>query len=300
MAKRQALGRGLSALLDNANGVSTTITIPEPQEHTVGNVTGEIAMLGISQIEANPFQPRTKFITEQLEELADSISRHGIIQPITVRKIASSQYQLISGERRFRACQLVGLEKIPSYIRQANDQAMLEMALVENIQRVDLDPIEVAISYKRLIEECQLTQEQLSEKVGKKRSTITNYLRLLKLPAEVQIALIEKRISMGHARALVNVENRQFQLILLEEVLKNELSVRKVEQLVRAGEISSSPAKSNARLPLSLEYQKVQADLRLKYGRDVRLKRNEDGNGKIEIGFDGADDLERILELMQL
>lgn len=287
-------------MLDNAHSVETPTSIPDPEIKTIGNVAGSIAMLRISQVEANPFQPRNKFNSEQLEELADSISRHGIIQPITVRKIAATQYQLISGERRFRACQLVGLDEIPAYVRQANDQAMLEMALVENIQRVDLDAIEVAISYKRLIEECQLTQEQLSEKVGKKRSTITNYIRLLKLPAEIQVALIEKRLSMGHARALVNVTDSQFQLNLFEEILKHDLPVRKVEQLVRAGELKPTTSKSSPSRTLTLEDQKVQADLRLRFGRGVKLRRNEAGEGKIEIGFEGPDDLDRILELMQL
>lgn len=299
MAKRQALGRGLSALLDNAQTLETTVSVPQPEEPTIGHAAGHIAMLGISQIEANPFQPRTHFNEEQLSELSESIATHGIIQPITVRKIAVSQYQLISGERRFRACQLAGIDEVPAYVRTADDQAMLEMALVENIQRVDLDPIEVAISYKRLIEECSLTQEQLSDKVGKKRSTITNYIRLLKLPAEIQVALIEKKLTMGHARALVNVDDSQFQLNLFEQIIKHDLSVRKVEQLVRSGEIST-PAKTSARQPLSLEDQKVQADLRLRFGHEVRLQRAENGTGKIEIRFGDAEDLDRILELMQL
>src|SRR4051812_34249358 len=205
--KKPALGRGLSALLENAKTDITTKNIGENAA-----VVNSVATIRVQQIETNPFQPRTNFEETALQELSDSIRQHGIIQPITVRKLGYDKYQLISGERRFRASQLAGLTSVPAYIRIANDQGMLEMALVENIQRENLDAIEVAISYKRLIDECDLTQEQLSQKVSKQRSTITNYLRLLKLPVEIQLAIRNGDITMGHARALINIENADKQL----------------------------------------------------------------------------------------
>lgn len=220
MAKRNALGRGLGALIDDAG-----------QEHIV--TADAVNEIDIDKIEANPFQPRTAFNEESLEELARSIKELGIIQPITVRNIDDHKFQLTSGERRLRAAQLAGLTKIPAYIRFADDQGMLEMALVENIQREDLDAIEVAISYQRLIEECKLTQESMSDRVGKKRSTISNYLRLLKLPAEIQLGIRDKQISMGHARALVNIENEKTQLDIYYKIIDEGLSVRKTEDIIR-------------------------------------------------------------------
>ena len=214
--KKNVLGRGLSALLENAN---TDITSNKLEGE--GKVVGAVANIEISQIETNPFQPRTNFEEDALNELAASIKEHGIIQPITVRKLGYDKYQLISGERRFRASQLAGLTNVPAYIRIANDQAMLEMALVENIQREELDAIEVAISYKRLIDECDLTQEQLSQKVSKQRSTITNYLRLLKLPVEIQLAIRNGDVSMGHARALISIENEDTQLDIYNQIVLN-------------------------------------------------------------------------------
>ncbi len=292
MAKRQALGRGLSALLDNASSA------PEPkpvEKGSIGNVAGSIAMLKIAQIEANPFQPRTKFDETALNELANSIGELGIIQPLTVRKIAANKYQLISGERRFRASQIAELEEIPAYIRTANDQEMLEMALVENIQRENLDAIEIAISYQRLIEECNLTQEELSDRVGKNRATVSNYLRLLRLPADIQIAIIEKSLSMGHARALITVENPEVQMRIFKQVLREELSVRKTEELVRS-EKPSAQKKTTNKPSLSFEHQKLRADLRLMLGRNVELKSKEDGSGKIEIDFSNEDDLRNIID----
>ncbi|MFT5957058.1 MAG: ParB family chromosome partitioning protein, partial [Flavobacteriales bacterium] len=253
MAKRQALGRGLSALLDSAS------TTPEPrpvEKGSIGNVAGSIAMLKIAQIEANPFQPRSKFDETALNELAHSISELGIIQPLTVRKIAANKYQLISGERRFRASQIAELDEIPAYIRTANDQEMLEMALVENIQRENLDAIEIAISYQRLIEECNLTQEKLSDRVGKNRATVSNYLRLLRLPADIQIAIIEKQLTMGHARALITVEDPAVQMRIFKLVLREELSVRKTEALVRA-EKPAAQKQPTAKTALSFEHQKL-------------------------------------------
>jgi ParB family chromosome partitioning protein len=298
MAKRQALGRGLSALLEN----SANAPEPRPVEKgSIGNVAGSIAMLRISQIEANPYQPRTKFNAEALDELAASIAELGIIQPITVRKVGASRYQLISGERRFRASQIAELEEIPAYVRSANDQEMLEMALVENIQRENLDAIEVAISYQRLIEECSLTQEALSERVGKKRATISNYLRLLKLPADIQVAIIEKKLTMGHARALINVSDPQLQTRIFKQVVNDGLSVRQTEALVRDNEESSKNAKKTSKgKSLPFELQKVRADLRLKLDRNVELRTKDDGSGKVEIRFEDADDLQDLIEKLNL
>ena len=221
MSKKSALGKGLGAL------------IKQSETENVENPVNATDKIDIQKIEVNPFQPRTNFDQEALEELAVSIRQLGIIQPITVREIDGGKYQIISGERRYRASQMAGLKEIPAFIRHADDGDMLELALVENIQREDLDAIEVAISYQRLIDECQLTQENVSERVGKKRSTIANYLRLLKLPAEVQLAIRQRTISMGHARALINIEQEEQQIQILKEVLENGLSVRQVEQAVR-------------------------------------------------------------------
>jgi len=296
MAKRQALGRGLSALLENAEPMKMN-TPPQLPSDTIGNVAGPVAMLAISQIEANPFQPRTKFNQEALESLAKSIVAYGIIQPITVRKIGAQKFQLISGERRFRASQLAELDEIPAYTRTADDSAMLEMALVENIQRENLDPVEVAISYKRLIEECDLTQDALSQKVGKSRSAVTNSLRLLKLPAEIQIGLIEKQITMGHARALVNAGDESKQIRIFNQIVKRGLSVRQVEELVRVQDPTQSrPAK----VVLSFKDQKFQADLRLKFGTQVSIKKQESGSGKIELPFSDEATLNQILDLLEV
>lgn len=296
MAKRKALGRGLSALLESSEQAPQQR--PQKKE-VIGNVAGAIMMLRIGQIVANPFQPRVKFNETALKELAQSIKELGIIQPITVRKTAVDKYQLISGERRFRASQIAGLEEIPAYVRTADDESMLEMALVENIQRENLDPIEIAISYKRLMEECSLTQEELSLKVGKNRSTVTNYMRLLKLPGEVQLGLIEKQITMGHARALINAGNEALQIKIFKQIIKDDLSVRKVEELVRSasGKTSKKISKESV---LSFEHQKLQADIRLKFGKTSSMKRNSEGKGKIEISFDSDDDLQNIIELLDL
>ncbi len=231
--KRSALGKGLGALLENAN---TDIT----SRANSSDVVGSIALLSINNIEANPFNPRTNFEEEALEELKNSISLHGIIQPLTVRKLGRDKYQLISGERRFRASQLAGLTEVPAYIRVANDQSMLEMALVENIQREDLNSIEVALSYQRLIDDCSLTQEQLSQKISKSRSSITNHIRLLKLPVEIQAGVRDNLISMGHARALVSAGDEALQLSIFNKILLESLSVRDVEILIRQGHIKPS------------------------------------------------------------
>lgn len=298
--KKNALGRGLSALLENAN---TDITNNKLEGE--GKVVGAISNIEISKIEANPFQPRTNFEEDALNELAASIKEHGIIQPITVRKLGYDKYQLISGERRFRASQLAGLTSVPAYIRIANDQAMLEMALVENIQREQLDAIEVAISYKRLIDECNLTQEQLSQKVSKQRSTITNYLRLLKLPIEIQLGIRNGDISMGHARALINIENPEKQLEIFNQIILNTLSVREAEDLARGVKtivesVKTSPGKKTTKSSLSVEQQVLVDDLRAVFNTKVAINREANGKGKIVIPFKSDNDLKRILDLLDV
>lgn len=284
MAKRNALGRGLGALIDDAG-----------QEHIV--TADSVNEIDIDKIEANPFQPRTIFKEEALEELANSIKELGIIQPITVRTLDGGKFQLISGERRLRASQLAGLKKIPAYIRFADDQGMLEMALVENIQREDLDAIEVAISYQRLIEECKLTQESMSERVGKKRSTVSNYLRLLKLPAEIQLGIRDKQLSMGHARALVNIENAKTQLKIYYKIIDEGLSVRKTEDIIRdVNAPKTKTAKSKVRLPE--EYEQLKKHLADHFRSQIDFKRNNKGSGKIVIPFKSDEDLERIMGII--
>jgi len=311
MAKKPALGRGLSALLENAsktvkegapaNAAVDTVVADMPEilpAAEVGNVAGPISVLRISQIEANPFQPRQEFDPTALRELSQSIKELGLIQPITVRKVSAQKYQIISGERRFRASQMAGLEEVPVYVRTANDQNMLELALVENIQRENLNAIEVAISYKRLMHECNLTTEKLAERVGKDRTTVTNYVRLLKLPPEIQIGIIEKRISMGHARALINCEPEAKQLKIYKLILEKDLSVRKVEELAK--EDDAPKLFKTEKVVLPLEFQKMQADLRLKFGKKAKLARNEHGLGKLEIPFATDDDLVRIIDMLEL
>jgi len=284
-AKKNALGRGLGALIEDAN------LKPE----------ASINEIDVKQIEGNPYQPRTQFDEETLEELTVSIKKLGIIQPITVRQLESGKYQLISGERRFRAAKRAGLGTIPAYVRRADDQAMLEMALVENIQRDDLDAIEVAISYQRLIEECKLTQENLSDRVGKKRSTVSNYLRLLRLPAEIQLGIRSHEVSMGHARALVNIEDPELQLELYKQIHDRDLSVRQTEELVRKsreGE-SDKPGRKPRSLPtLPAEYKKLKGQLSDHFKTNVEFRRNTRGAGKIVIPFESDADLERIIGIL--
>jgi len=295
MSKKKGLGRGLSALLEN---VETDIT-SGTDSTGVTRVLGSVAMIPIGHIEANPFQPRSIFDEESLLELSKSIKVHGIIQPVTVRKMGYDQFQLISGERRFRASQIAGLEEIPAYIRVANDQDMLEMALVENIQRKNLDAIEVAISYQRLIDECKLTQDQLSEKVGKKRATVSNYIRLLKLPPEVQYAIRNQDLSMGHARALLSFNDDKELLKAFKKILAEGLSVRQTEALAKEKSNKTEPKKSQKGV-LSFEHQKIKSDLIDHFGTKVDLKRDYQGKGKIEIPFRNDDDLQRIIEKLEL
>lgn len=302
--KKRALGRGLSALLENPEtDITTRSDVAEQAPKPVANGIAEIE---IAQIETNPFQPRTHFEEEALLELADSIRIHGIIQPITVRKMGYDKYQLISGERRFRASQLAGLTKVPAYVRIANDQAMLEMALLENIQREDLNAIEVALSYKRLIDECNLTQEQVSEKMSKQRSTITNYLRLLKLPAEIQKAIVDKEISMGHARALIGIDDRENQLAAFRQVVAENLSVRATEELARGSVAAKKdgPAAKKSKPAadeevLSFEHQKIQNEIRNVFNNRAEF-RIQNGKGRIVIPFESEEELERIVQILEL
>jgi ParB family chromosome partitioning protein len=288
--KRNALGRGLGALLQNPD---TDITSRSVQPAEAGLV-GSISEITIESIQANPFQPRTHFEEEALRELADSIHEMGLIQPVTVRKMGYDQYQLISGERRFRASQLAGLTTIPAYIRIANDQAMLEMALVENIQREELDAIEISLAYQRLIDEVKLTQEEVSEKVAKKRSTVSNYLRLLKLPPEIQMGIRQRKISMGHARALINIEDPRQQINLFNQIISNELSVRQVEEAAREKKSASASKKaSSVLLPEALS-EAISA-LKNRLNAKVDLKADSKGKGHLNIRFNSAEELERLL-----
>lgn len=289
-SKKPALGRGLSALLENAKtDITTKATENAP-------VLGSISNIPISAIETNPFQPRTEIEEVSLNELAQSIKEHGIIQPITVRKLGYDKYQIISGERRFRAAQLAGLTEIPAFIRVANDQQMLEMALIENIQREDLNPIEIALSYQRLMEECRLTQEDVSKRVGKQRSTVANYLRLLKLPAPIQKALKENAITMGHARALINIENEDKQLALFALILEQDLSVREVEELAKGAKLNYKPKVKRETTPLSIEEKLILGQLKERFDRFVEYKKNSKGGGKIILNFTNEDDLNIILK----
>lgn len=293
MTKKRALGKGLSALLENANTDITTKNIGVEQK-TVGSV----ANIKIEQIEANPFNPRTHFEEEALEELRSSIEVHGIIQPLTVRKMGRDKYQLISGERRFRASQLAGLDEVPCYIRIANDQTMLEMALVENIQREDLNAIEVGLSYQRLIDECNLTQEKLSQKLGKSRSNITNFLRLLKLPAAIQVGIREGLISMGHARALVSAGEEEQQIEIFKEIIAEGLSVRDTEALVKSQK--NGKAAASTEKPKSYDFDdqvlSFATELSEKLNTKVQLSANHSGKGKLVINFDSEAELNEIIE----
>ena len=287
MARKNALGRGLGALIEDADR--------EKYENI-----DSISEISINQIETNPYQPRSKFDEEGLNELASSIKELGIIQPITVRKLAEGKFQLITGERRYRASIIAGLKKMPAYFRTADDQAMLELALVENIQREDLDSVEIAISYQRLIEECQLTQENLSDRVGRKRSTISNYLRLLKLPAEIQLGIREKRLSMGHARTLINIEDPKTQIKVYYRVIDEELSVRKTEELVRQmnRDANKDTSKNERKQKINKDFQVLSQHLSEFFNARVQFRVNEDGKGKIVIPFDNTEEMERIIGIL--
>jgi ParB family chromosome partitioning protein len=289
--KQPALGRGLGALLQNSN---TDIT-------STGTATaGSVSLLPIESIEANPFNPRTNFEKEALDDLCRSIQVHGIIQPLTVRKLGRDKYQLISGERRFRASQLAGLTEVPAYIRIANDQTMLEMALVENIQREDLNAIEVAISYQRLIEECKLTQEQLSEKIAKSRSNIANYLRLLKLPVEIQAGVRDNLISMGHARALVTIPDEAEQIRRFNLIISENLSVRDIENLSKTG-VKTVTTTTSKSIPKALNpsQEAIKNFIADRFSTKVSIEKAAKGNGKLVLHFNSESDLNRLIELLK-
>ena len=292
--KKQALGRGLSALLKDPDNDINSVA-----DKNADKLVGNIIELDIESIEINPFQPRTNFNEDTLQELAKSIKELGVIQPITVRKLDFNTYQLISGERRLRASKLIGLKTIPSYIRLANDNESLVMALVENIQRHDLDPIEVAISYQRLIEEIKLTQEELSERVGKQRSTITNYLRLLKLDPIIQTGMRDGFISMGHGRALINIDNQDVQSDIYHKVVTQNLSVRETEALVKNYQESLKPKASKSTKSNSFEIKDTDKKVIANYfGTKVDVKLAGNGKGKISIPFHSEEDFNRILKLI--
>lgn len=294
--KKQALGRGLSALLkDPENDIKSV------EDKNADKVVGNIIELEIDAIEINPFQPRTNFNEEALHELSTSIKELGVIQPITVRKLDYNKYQLISGERRLRASKLAGLESIPAYIRIANDNESLVMALVENIQRHDLDPIEIALSYQRLIDEIQLTQEQMSERVGKKRSTISNYLRLLKLDPIIQTGIRDGFITMGHGRAIINIEDHEVQTDLYQKIVSQNLSVRETEALVKNYQESINPsAEKKAQKPTAFNIEEAQKkSITEFFGAKVDVKVDGKGKGKITIPFHSQEDFNRILKLIK-
>lgn len=284
MVKRNALGRGLGALIDDADQMKQA----------------RISEVDLSQIDANPFQPRSYFDEEALEELAVSIQKIGLIQPVTLRKVSEAKYQIIVGERRCRAAKKAGLETIPAYIREAQDDGMLEMALVENIQREDLDPIEIALSYQRLIEECSFTQEELSDRVGRKRSTIANYLRLLKLPAIIQKSLRQKELSMGHARALINIDDEDIREMIFSQIIENGLSVRKVEEIVHnLNKGDEDKSLTTNKTELHVKYKTFKNQLGKIFGSRIGISVNEKGKGKIVIPFKSGQDLERIVKIIE-
>lgn len=288
--KRNALGRGLGALLDDSD------KFKESEVQTVSNIN-EILL---ENIETNPYQPRTHFDEVALQELADSIKTQGIIQPITVRQLNKNKFQLISGERRFQASKIAGLEAIPAYVRTADDQQMLEMALIENIQRENLNALEIAFSYQRLISECSLKQEELGDRVGKNRSTVTNYLRLLKLPPDIQAAVRDGRLSMGHARALISIENIDLQLAVFKKVIENDLSVRQTEELVRNSQDKPKETKKEEVIPPNKEISNLQGKLSSHFGTKVVIKADPATKGEIKIPFVSGEDLNRILEILNL
>ncbi len=295
--KKAALGKGIRALLSEIDEASDVLKISASDEDSIINTVPKIKL---EEIEVNPFQPRADFNQQALEELSSSIKIHGVIQPITVRKIGEKKYQLISGERRLRASKMAGMTDIPAYVRTANDQEVVEMALIENIQREDLNAIEVALTYQRLIDECSLTHENLAERLGKDRSTVTNYLRLLKLPPEIQKALRDKILSMGHARAIISVPEIEKQLYVLKEINSKGLSVRKTEELVRLLSSGSQAKKQDKKEePLSASYKSVQTKLMDIFETKVKIKKTAIDKGEIVIPFYSVSDLNRLLDIIE-
>ena len=300
----RGLGKGLGALLGENTDLSsfrkpveyinkTVVTSEQPQN------TADIMLIPVGMIEPNPFQPRSAFDQDAMEELADSIRTLGLIQPITVRKKSNDRYQIISGERRFRASKMAGMNEIPAYIRKTDDQGMLEMAIVENIQREDLDPIEVALSYQRLIEECSLTQEQMATRVGKKRASVTNYLRLLKLPAKIQHDLKVGLLSVGHAKVLLGVENQEIQEKLCDLVIKEELSVRQLENMIRKMEKGENPKDKPQEQDLPEDYFKVLEIVGKYFTNNISLKRNSSGKGTMTIHFSSDEEISKFLKALE-
>ena len=300
--RKFGLGKGLSALLNDTPEVNRDRNNSSSVTDNPSAAFGSTSHIKINQVEVNPFQPRFEFDEDALRELSSSIKLQGLIQPITVRQMGPNSYQLISGERRLRASKMAGMLEIPVYIRTADDQQMLEMALIENIQRENLNAIEVALSFQRMIDECDINQEELGDRVSKNRSTVTNYLRLLKLPPTIQASIRDNKISMGHARALINVADSATQLFIYQEILDKDLSVRKVEDMVRSikqtGIQPGLGVKEKKSEVISFQYQKIQDDLSSKFATRIKMKVQDGGKGSIEIPFLSDDDLSRILELL--
>lgn len=296
LKKKDALGKGIRALLSDIDDETEVLKISASDEDSIINTVPKIKL---ELIEVNPFQPRADFNPQALEELASSIKIHGVIQPITVRKITDRKYQLISGERRLRASKMAGLAEIPAYVRTANDQEVVEMALIENIQREDLNSMEVALTYQRLIDECSLTHENLGDRLGKDRSTVTNYLRLLKLPPEIQKALRDKVLSMGHARAIIAVPEVDKQLYVLKEINSKGLSVRKTEELVRLLSSSQTKKQEKKEVALPIAYKSVQTKLMDIFETKVKIKKSATDKGEIVIPFYSVSDLNRLLDIIE-
>lgn len=292
--QKSGLGKGLGALLSDSDSVEEKQITPAASKEP-----SDIGEILVASIEVNPFQPRTDFDEDALEELAESIKTQGIIQPITVRKLADDAYQLISGERRLQASKRAGLEKVPAYIRTADDQQMLEMALIENIQRENLNSIEIALSYQRLLSEIGLKQEELGDRVGKKRTTVNNYLRLLKLPPAVQAALRDKEITMGHAKALLSIENIDLQLNVFNKIINEALSVRKAEELARTI-LNGTTAKPKPATSENSEIIRLQDQLSSHFGTKIKIKSDQGNRGEIKIPFVSTEDLNRILEILEV
>ncbi|MBF9142245.1 ParB/RepB/Spo0J family partition protein [Hymenobacter properus] len=302
--RKGGLGRGLNALIEGS--YEKKGERPGSGDRLVSHPVNSVGFIAVEHIETNPYQPRTHFDQQALQELADSIKIQGIIQPVTLRQLGTNSYQLISGERRLQASKLAGLETIPAYIRKADDQQMLEMALIENIQRENLNAIEIALSYQRLLSECNLRQEDLGDRVGKNRSTVTNYLRLLKLPPDVQIGLRDAEISMGHARALIGLDDPKAQVELYRKIVAEELSVRRVEELVRSGfgrntdATKSDGGKAAPAQPVvpAAELRRTERHLAERFGSRVQVRPTAKGNGEIKIAFDSIEDMQRILHIL--
>lgn len=296
--KKAEVGKGIKALLAN---IETDSKVRKKKTSAATNKSKNAASIGtidIDEIEPNPFQPRTEFLEDELNDLATSIETFGVIQPITVRKLSNSEYQLISGERRLKASKKAGLKEIPAYVREADDQAMLEIALLENIQRADLNDVEVALSYQRLIDECSLTHEELSSRLGKKRSSISNHLRVLKLPAAAQKALKSKAISLGHAKILAGIDKIEVQLLLLEKILREGLSVRGTESALKKLTTVSGTGSIKSKIGLLPEIRKIQDQLSDKVGSQVNIKRSPKGSGAIKITFSNDDQFNDIIEAL--